>query len=340
MEFIASPQHIRHVAPRPPLGSGSDSSAQDVSTKVKSSKKIPPGFTCAPSVQTNPLSTVLLILLATNYIKIDRTSPSFIDQDRDDYLLTDKDIGNYNSEPDVILDILASIHPHMEPRLQEGINFIFGLSEARDKLKSIIDGSYQNPRIHISSDPPTSYQERTIGIIKSIQPYISLENQTIINRVLDINDTARELLDRLERLRQKDYISTQGVLGINLGRLMEILDIIKILIPAEAQQYISQINNIVKVMEAVELAQLLHPSDKAGLASETEAEALANNNDGSNTTYKESDDREKLESHNNIGDLSNGIKTMLNPEQAKSLELVMNMIQLLGKKSDEKNNAD
>ena len=104
--------------------------------------------------------------------------------------------------------------------------------------------------------PITNYKERAIGIIKSLQPYISLENQTQINRILYVNKTLEKLIDSIKKFKEHDLIRIQDSTAPSISRAMEILDILKILVPAEQLQYIDQISSVLKLLGTIELAQL------------------------------------------------------------------------------------
>ncbi len=340
MEFITPSRYRRNVISNSPTNKSPDLLPNEINTEPEVNRKIPPGFTCAPSIQTNPLPIILMILFASHYIKTDNAKSPIMDDDTDNYPLMDNGVEGNTYESDIIMDMLSSIHPYMDPKIQDGINLIFGLYDMRDRLRSLIDGTYQTSPILTNVEQPFNYKERAIGIIKSIQPYISLENQTIINRILDINSTMEKLIDKLERFRQRDDIVVQGSMSANISKLMEMLDIIKVLIPVETHKYISQINNILKIIEAVEVAQLLNPSNKGEIASKTETRVLSNSDDSAKTENKGSDHDKKEDSDEKLNNISNMLKTMLNPEQAKSLELVMGIAQLLTKDSEGNDNAD
>lgn len=335
MESYTSHRYRRDEAP-----------PEQVNIRPEGFGKIPPGFTCAPSLQVNPLPVILLILLASPYIKSNKTHSPLMDQGMTDQGMMDQGIDLYSQESDMnmdesdlILDMLSSIYPYVDSKLQDGINLVFGLSETRDKLMSLVEGTYQAPRVFSLVESPRDYKERAVGIIRSLQPYISLENQTLINRALDISDTMETLVNRLDRFRRESNIRTQSPMGINLPDLVEIIDIVKILVPGEQQQQLSQISNIIRVIETVELAQLLNTSHKVGPTYEAESEPPSKGSSPSakikgGPPVKGEVPEEKMRAMSDI------LKTMLNPEQAKSVDLIMNMAQLLSKDSQDKKNAD
>ena len=332
MERYTPPRYGRNINLDPDPDSNPNLSIQ-VNTEPETNKEVPPGFTYARPTQTNALPIILLILFASPYIKIDKARS----------LLMDSGIDNHFDDSDTILEILSSIHPFLDPEYQDGINFIFGLSEARTILKSLLDGSYQTTRLLSAMERPTSYQDRAIGIIKALQPYITLENQTLINRILDVNNTLEKLVFRLRKFRQQD-IETQDSKGSNLARVMEIIDIIKILIPAEQQQYINQISNILRIVETVELAQLLNAPRRDDPSSKVETETIAKEKSKPPSIEKEqvskSIDSSDDKPNDKVENMSNVLKTMFNPEQAKSLDMIIKMAQLMAKDSTEKKSAD
>lgn len=328
-----------------PKGSNTPITPVPINTKPKSNEKIPPGFAYAPLTKTNPLPIILLVLFVSPYIKKDKASPFLIDNGVDDSF--------YKS--DMVLDILSSVHPYLGPDYQDGINFIFGLSEAKAILNSLINGTYQTSRIHSTSIEAANYQERAIGIIKSLQPYISLENQAVINDILHINDTVTELIQRLNKFRRED-IKAQGSKGSSLTRIMELIDIVKILIPEQQQQYLNQICNALKVVETVELTKLLNDLGRESLSFETSSPSTNINMPDSDMQMESVDiktadtepgsiNRELAspkieESNDKIGNISNALKSILNPEQMQSLDVIMKMAQLLSQNSIEKESAN
>ncbi|HZJ57693.1 MAG TPA: hypothetical protein VFD89_05565 [Clostridia bacterium] len=303
---------------------------KDADKRSGTQKKMPPGFTYAPPAQANPLPIILLILLVSPYIQRARSDS----------------IRLYNSEEsqadgsDTVVDILTSIYPYLDPKHQDGINFIVGLAKTKANLQGLIDGTYQTPRISGASKPITSYKERAVGIIKALQPHISLENQTQINRILHVNNTLEKLVDSIERFKERNSIKAQDSAADKISRAMEMIDILKILAPAEQLQYIDQVSNVLRLVGTIELAQQITPSiqdssrvmDGAGAVDGKEQGQSFDDSGATRDATKERDEK--------VENISKAFKSVLNPDQAKSLELIMNMAQLLSKDSSDKNGAD
>lgn len=327
MERYASPRYRRN-ANLHPAPSSKANPPMEVNTKTEINSEIPPGFAYASPTQANPLPIILLILFASPYIKIDKASP----------MVMDNSVNNSFEESDTVLDVLSSIHPYLAPELQDRINFVFGLSEARDILKSLFDGTYHTSRIFNIVEQPTNSQERAIGIIKSLQPYISLENQTLINRVLDVNSTVEKLKKSMHKFNQQD-VGIEGIKRNNVSKVMEIIDIVKILVPAEQQHNINQISGMLKVVEALEVAQLLNTPNIASIAPKSTANAMISEKDRPPAIDKESTSTQEIIADNKTENISNALKSMLNPEQAKSIDLIMKMAQLFTQNSEEDSSA-
>lgn len=331
MDRYTSQYYGKKIDLDPELKNSSKSLTQTKS-KAEIKKEIPPGFTYAKPTQANTLPVALLILFATPYINTAKSRSFLMNNSVDDSF----------DDTDTILDILSSVYPYMDPEYQDGLNFVFGLFEIRTLLRSLFDGTYQTARL-LKADRPTSYQDRVIGIIKAFQPYIPLENQTVINKIIDVNSTLERLVLRLKRFRQYD-IDTQDFRS-NLARVTEMIDILKVLIPVEQQQQINKISSILKIAEAVELAQLSNAPREDESTSIVETNTI--DNGGSNLTTDEVQDKlvKDLEAprdkpNDNVENLSNVLKTMLNPEQAKSVDMIVKMAQLLAKDSSGEKNAD
>lgn len=297
-------------------------------------KDIPPGFTYARPSQRNPLPVVLFILLVSPYIKRQKVNT----------FLEESEIDSFD-DSDTILDILSSIYPYLDLEYQDGINFIFALAEVRTILNSLFKGTYHKFSRLDAGIQPSSYQERLIGIIRALQPYISLENQVLINRILDTFDNTKELIYRLNRFKQQS-LELQSSSKNSLEKVMKLIDIIKMLLPSEQHQFLKQLSNILRMAETVELAQLLNSPENNASPAETENKTTANDNkeafeNNKEDTIASSDSNVETDKQPiNLEAISNSFKSMLKPEQAKSLDLIMKMAQLLAQDSTEKESAD
>jgi len=332
-------------------------------------RDIPPGFTYARPSKRNPLPIVLFILLVSPYIKRHKAN----------IVLEDSAIDTFD-DSDTVLDILSSIYPYLDLEYQDGINFIFGLAEVRSILNSLLKGTYYKYSKLDTSIQPASYQEKVIGIIRSLQPYISLENQALINRILDTFSSTKELVYRLNKFKHQS-LEVQTSSKNNLQKVSELIDIIKMLIPGEQQQYFNQISNILRMVETVELAikmlipgeqqqyfnqisnilrmvetvelaQLLNAPEKDTLPTTSENKIASNTEEAAKE--KDSGDNKEISipSNSNIEAgkksinleaISHSLKSMLKPEQANSLDLIMKMAQLLAQdntENAEKESAD
>jgi len=303
-------------------------------------RDIPPGFTYARPSKRNPLPIVLFILLVSPYIKRHKAN----------IVLEDSAIDTFD-DSDTVLDILSSIYPYLDLEYQDGINFIFGLAEVRSILNSLLKGTYYKYSKLDTSIQPASYQEKVIGIIRSLQPYISLENQALINRILDTFSSTKELVYRLNKFKHQS-LEVQTSSKNNLQKVSELIDIIKMLIPGEQQQYFNQISNILRMVETVELAQLVNAPEKDTLPTTSENKIASNTEEAAKE--KDSGDNKEISipSNSNIEAgkksinleaISHSLKSMLKPEQANSLDLIMKMAQLLAQdntENAEKESAD
>ena len=303
-------------------------------------RDIPLGFTYARPSKRNPLPIVLFILLVSPYIKRHKAN----------IVLEDSAIDTFD-DSDTVLDILSSIYPYLDLEYQDGINFIFGLAEVRSILNSLLKGTYYKYSKLDTSIQPASYQEKVIGIIRSLQPYISLENQALINRILDTFSSTKELVYRLNKFKHQS-LEVQTSSKNNLQKVSELIDIIKMLIPGEQQQYFNQISNILRMVETVELAQLLNAPEKDTLPTTSENKIASNTEEAAKE--KDSGDNKEISipSNSNIEAgkksinleaISHSLKSMLKPEQANSLDLIMKMAQLLAQdntENAEKESAD
>ena len=297
-------------------------------------KDIPPGFTYARPSQRNPLPVVLFILLVSPYIKRQKVNT----------FLEESEIDSFD-DSDTILDILSSIYPYLDLEYQDGINFIFALAEVRTILNSLFKGTYHKFSRLDAGIQPSSYQERLNGIIRALQPYISLENQVLINRILDTFDNTKELIYRLNRFKQQS-LELQSSSKNSLEKVMKLIDIIKMLLPSEQHQFLKQLSNILRMAETVELAQLLNSPENNASPAETENKTTANDNkeafeNNKEDTIASSDSNVETDKQPiNLEAISHSFKSMLKPEQAKSLDLIMKMAQLLAQDSTEMESAD
>ncbi|NLN41727.1 MAG: hypothetical protein GX160_07065 [Clostridiales bacterium] len=289
-------------------------------------RDIPPGFTYARPSQRNPIPIVWLILLVSPYIKRYKAST----------VLEESEINTFD-DSDTILDMLSSIYPYLDLEYQDGINFIFGLAEVKAILNSLLRGTYYKFSRLDTGIQPMSPQERVIGIIRSLQPYIPLENQAHINRILDTFSSAKELIYRLNKFKHQS-LEVQNSNKNNLEKAMELIDIIKLLIPREQQHNISKISNILRMVETVELAQLLKSPEEDAMPTTTENKIVANTEE--NITSSSDPDIESDKKPMDLEAISHSLKSMMKPEQAKSLDLIMKMAQLLAQDSTEKESAD
>lgn len=325
MDRYIPPRYDGHINPR--LKPGDTAKLPiDMEFKSEAKKRIPPGFTYAEPAQTNLLPIILFVLLVSPYIQ--KAKSASIQSLNNEKIRVE--------DSNTLVDILSSVYPYLDPQHQDGVNFIVGLAEIKANLQGLIDGTYRTPRISTTSKSITNHKERAIGIIKSLQPYISLENQTQINRILYANKTMEKLVDSIKRFRERDSIRTQDSTTHGISMVMEILDIVRILVPADQLQSIDQISKVLKLLGTIELAQL-----------STGSPSIADGSEADNDLRLDQS-LENLDSIQDIsgtrgaepGNISETLSKILNPEQAKSLEFIMKMAQLLSKDTVEHNSTD
>ena len=325
MELLNAPQYSSYVNSFSMLNNSHRAPIPINSNPKTEEKNIPLGFTYAPPNQKNPLRLILLILLVSPYIKRDKARTVSRNKAEDNF-----------DDWDTILDILSSIYPYLDSEYQDGINFIFGLTEAKSLLESLLRGSYYKFSKSDTSMQTSGYQERAIGIIRSIQPYISVENQILLNRILNTIDSLEVLAYRLNRFKQRS-LEVQNSNKNSLAKVIDLIDIIKILIPGERQQHFNQISNILKLMETIDLAQGINSSENDNSSITAENKITSNADIDADTAPENYEEDNKAI---NIDAISHSLKSVLKPEQAKSLDLIMKMAQLLSLDSEEKESAD
>lgn len=271
-------------------------------------EEIPPGFTVSQSPKGSPLPLFVVILLILPYIRASQTRDGF----------GDSGLNTLMKESDTILDILSSMHPYLDSESQNSINIIFGVFETTDILRSLAQSTYQAPHILSSGDGPMDHRERALGIIKSIQPYISKDNQILIDKVIHTNDAVETLTKKLQQFRRQDVrVSESTEEGI--ARVAEIIDTIKLLVPPEQQQALNQINKILRIVDIMEVVQQLDGNKKSGALPAPDNTTDETPGDLMSPDSQSEDKTERI---------SNALKTMLNPEQAQSLDLIMKMAQV------------
>ncbi|HZJ82976.1 MAG TPA: hypothetical protein VFD57_04110 [Clostridia bacterium] len=289
-------------------------------------KEMPPGFTVGQSSRGNPLPMLILILLILPYIKASQVNAE----------------GKNNSlsilmkESNTILDILSAIHPYLDPEYQNGINIVFGLFETTDLLRSLSESTYEPSHILSSIDGSIDPKKRAIGIIQSLQPYITKDNQVLTNKIIHTTNALETLAKKLKEYRQQD-ININGSREKGIARLTEIIDTIKILVPPGQQQSFNQIGKILKMVEVLEAVQLLDSSNmldsqnRLESASTPNEEGVVIRDDKASSLGKES---------NPTQNISKTLKSVLKPDQAESVELIMKMAQMLSKDSKDQNSKE
>lgn len=253
---------------------------------------------------------------------------------------------------ETVVNMLSDVSPYLGLQEQEKIQTLIGMFEAANILSSIRNGSYQSPRILKSLSTPMDSQERKLGIIKALKPYLPPSNYEIIDKAIHTYNA----IDRVSKnLVHNSSQSTENAESQNIAnKITELLEIIDPLVPNEQQQKFNQVKNLVKMYNAMEESQLWekwtqqeaqqeakksktqNPSDDEEIDSNKTNMMSKSNNDDSKTN----NDKPTSNSREAKKSVTDALKSVLNPEQIQTMEVMMKMAQLLSQKSDDKEDKD
>lgn len=231
---------------------------------------------------------------------------------------------NFNST-ETIMNMLSDVCPYLGLQEQEKIQTFIGMLEAVNILNGIRTGSYQNPGFINTMSSTMDIQDRKLGIIKALKPYLPSENREIIDKTIHTYNAINKVSKNLTHsaITAAGHVESQNA----TDKITKLIEIVDPLVSSEQQQKLNQIKSMIKMYNTVEsmtqsLSSVKEPSsDKVNISSSNDNNS--NNND--NDTTK---------------NITNALKSVLNPEQAQAMEVMMKMAQLLTQKSDDKDKED
>lgn len=338
---MTNPKHVQRFTPRRDIFAEAKPATTEVPTppvKYINYKQKQKKF---PLVQQiHPLLIILLIYAIISPLRYDRKknprkfAPGFKT--------------NFNSA-ETIINLLSDVSPYLNLEEQEKIQNIIGIFEAANILNNIRAGTYQNPRFINTMSYTMDAQERKLEIIKALKPYLPASNHEIIEKAIHTYNALNKVSRNLVHFSSKTDENTETQNATN--KITELLEIINPLVPSEQKQKLNQIKNIIKMYNAMESSQLwekwTQQETKKTQTHDSSSEKDVNSNkpkinkysNNIKNTIEESDSSPKEpeesneESKKNITD---ALKSVLNPEQAQAMEIMMKMAQLLSQKSDDK----
>ena len=169
-------------------------------------------------------------------------------------------------------------------------------------------------------------QDRKIEIVKTLKPYFPPDIREIIEKTIHTYYALNRVSGNIVRFSEA---LENGEKQSNPKRIAEVLEIINPLVPLEQQKRINQIQNLIKMYSTLESSQLFEnwtqqePEDSKPI--ETENSSYDNNeNDSKQPEQKK--------------DITDALKSTLDPEQSQALEMAIKLAQLLSQKSNENKN--
>jgi len=242
------------------------------------------------------------------------------------YKRTSSSFGESFLKTDTIIDILSDVSPYLGLQEQESINTIIGILEAANILSNVRAGTYQSPRILKDINLSMGDQDRKIEIVKTLKPYFPPDIREIIEKTIHTYYALNRVSGNIVRFSEA---LENGEKQSNPKRIAEVLEIINPLVPLEQQKRINQIQNLIKMYSTLESSQLFEnwtqqePEDSKPI--ETENSSYDNNeNDSKQPEQKK--------------DITDALKSTLDPEQSQALEMAIKLAQLLSQKSNENKN--
>lgn len=265
---------------------------------------------------TSPLLIIFLALFVAPYIKAKKTP---------NIKLKDTSYHQDNSQStDSFLGILSAIHPYLQSEEQWLINAIFGFSEITEIITGLMGNTYQTQKLTMASKQFMSKKEKNIGIMQAIQPYVPYESQALLDKVVQIQNTVNKLANSFNHYKSQDSESQDYSKEKMLSRIADTMDIIKPLMPKEQQDGIKQINKVLKIIQAIEMSEILDGFKKTNIG---DTPALKSQkdihiNDKEILALPESENQDKSD-----GEIDSSTST--DDEQSNSLEMMIKMAQLL-----------
>jgi len=266
--------------------------------------------------QLQPVQLLLLIFLLWF------TIPAFKNGKNRHFKILKRNLKETFNTPDTIIHMLSDVSPYLGLKEQENINTLVGVLEAANILRNIRVGTYQNPRILRSMNSSMNVQDKKLGIIKALKPYIPSNNHEIVDKAIQTYNTINKVSENLVQYTSKtsENIDRQKI----ADQIAETLEIINPLVPPEQQQRLKQIQNVIKMYGIMESSQLWEKRNQQ------ESQQIKTQETSNNSSSQKSESKTKEQKN-----VTDALKSVLSPEQSQAMEVMMKMAQLLSQKSND-----
>lgn len=250
-------------------------------------------------------------------------------------------LGSMEAEPDIQsavsdlvenpvgLKILHAVCPYLDERERDVVFTITGIAEVLRTIEELLDRRYHMRQQSKLMAVPVDPVSRRIGIVKALKPYIPEVGKRTVDNVLKVYDTFNELSRNIEKYRSSG------------ASLSDAAEVIIPLLPDEFRRRAGRIVKVLKVAEAMDLAEDLHDARPGKPEIEEKLEITEKSEVETNTGYRDGKSQKQAENTVKVEKMVEALKPMLSDEQKGSTEVLMKMARLLsGPDGENKDNEE
>lgn len=229
-------------------------------------------------------------------------------------------------EPQTV-QMLKAIGPYLEDQQQDVLYTAAGVMETMHMVKDVMNHTYQNQQRATIMNVPSNPRVRKVEAVKAIRPYIPSDNRRQLNQVLNFYEGADKVHRNLKAF-QNNRVLKEGQKTSPLDLATDILSVIRPVLPQEQRDQADKASQIIKMIEVMGAVN-------KGSRKENKQYALKSGDEKQRA--KKLGEESPTDSSGQIEKIMDSFAPMLNDEQKESMNMIMQMAQLLSQPEQEDN---
>lgn len=140
-------------------------------------------------------------------------------------------------------ELMKSVKPYLNKRDQYYVEMFTKMAEIVEIQKELFSLSEEEVKAEEEKEPDK------IGILKAVKPYISEDKQAIVDKFLKFHEALKNLQEKIEKFSKEEKKANV------FGKLVEIYEAIRPLIPEEKVEETDKLARNIKLLEVINKAE-------------------------------------------------------------------------------------
>lgn len=316
-DLFPAPEPIPANNPTKPVTEPSSSQNDAVLSRLQKTLR----KTGGPALQPVNLLLILIVFKALSSL--------FQPEKKTGIAMLGQSLGGFMEHPN-IMGLLNDISPYLNEREQDGVFTILGMMDAYNIIKGIRNRTYhQQKKAVVSSAAFKNPKTKKIGILNAVKPYLPKPDNEMLEKMVQIYEASDKVMQNIQIIRNNRNLSeNQDQKGTE--NITEMLKAFKPIFPPEHQTKLDSISKVLTMAEVMNLMDMKNTSSDTG----NNVKKPESYNKTGSTEGRDEDASQGKSGIGSMGDTVESLKSVMNDDQKKALNMFMKMAELLAAPSE------